>query len=162
MLFINNQCSERSQWDNKTFTFCQNGKCCSTGSLLAKKENGYYRNGYCYQNKYTAGELGECGKFDFDLDSVHGNVTYHDLSSAIDVWKPEDIELFLGKGPLGKGHSGTQGYQNWIRCSFDGRIDSNDRDEPSFMDFNCKPIKCLFSDCEGKVSFVLGIKVIKN
>ena len=139
--------SEPSQWDNKTFTFCQNGKCCSTGSLLAKNESGY-----SYRNNYTAGELGECGKFDFELDSVQGNVTFHDLSSATDVWKPDDIELFLGPGP-----SGIPGYHNWIRCSFDERIDSNDRNEPSFMNFHCKPIKCAFSDCDGKVSFVLGI-----
>ena len=159
-MFVDNQWSSDDsipRWDNKTFTFCQNGKCCSTGSLLAKKGNDH-----SYRNNYTAGELGECGKFDFDLDSVQGNVTFHDLSSAIDVWKPEDIELFLGKGPLGNGTSGIPGYHNWIRCSFDERIDSNDRNEPSFMDFHCKPIKCAFSDCEGKVSFVLVIKVIEN
>ena len=138
ILFVNNQWSERSRWDNKTFTFCQNGKCCSTGSLLVKKDH--------YKNNYTAGELGECGKFDFDLDSMQGNVTFHDLSSAIDVWNPDVIELFLGPRP-----SGIPGYHNWIRCSFDGRIDSNDRNEPSFMEFNCEPIKCAFSDCEGKV-----------
>ena len=149
ILLINHLCSEPSQWDIKTFTFCQNGKCCSTGSLVAKN-----KSGYCYRNNYPTGELGECGKFEFA--SMQGNVTFYDLSSAIDVWKPKDIELFLGKGPFGNGTSGIPGYHNWIKCSFDERIDSNDRNEPSSMDFNCEPKKCLFWDCDGKVSFVLG------
>ena len=85
---MNTECSRHSQsgnGGNKTFTFCQNGKCCSTGSLPAKKENCNINT----SNNYKAGELGECGNFDFEWSlnlSVEGNLTYLDLSNG---WVPQ-------------------------------------------------------------------------
>ena len=150
---MNYECSTHSQSGsegNKTFTFCQNGKCCSTGSLPAKKEKyNKYNNWYCRENKFKANELGECGKFDFDFDSLEGNLTY---SSAVDGWNPYGLELIIGNGT-----QILEGYYNIFRCFFEKRIDGNNRNEPSSLDFHCKPRKCLFPDCEGKVSFVLKV-----
>ena len=140
----------------KTFKFCQNGNCCSTGVLSfsesrehlspwVKYSNSSQEKLKCKENNYTeAYQLGECGKFNFDLDSVenvklphytlHGNfdgeqfnVTFVDsmMKMAKDAWTPEWVKLVLGNRAV-------------IKCSFEGR-------------FDCKP--------EGKVSFVLGIKV---
>ena len=141
------ECSKHSQSGNegiKTLTFCQNGKCCSTGSLTRKEKKKYW---YCRVNNYKADELGECGKFDFDFDNVEGNLTY---SSAVDVFwlNPYGLELMVGNGTRI-----LEGYYNIIKCSFEKRIDGNDRNEPSSLNFHCEPRKCLFPDCEGKVSF---------
>ena len=150
---MNPQCSENKV--NKTITFCQNGKCCSTGSLPtslpAKKENCNINT----SNNYKAGELGECGNFDFEWSlnlSVEGNLTYQDLSGG---WMPQYIELL----PTGNGTRIPKGYHYIIRCSLERRIDGNDRNEPTFISFHCEPKKRSFSDCGGKVSFVLCIKV---
>ena len=148
------ECSKHSQSGNegiKTLTFCQNGKCCSTGSLKKKEKKKYW---YCRVNNYKADELGECGKFDFGFDSVEGNITY---SSAIDGWTPSELEFNVGNGTRI-----LEGYHNSIKCSFEKRIVGNDRNAPSSLDFHCKPRKCGFSDCEGKVSFLLGIKVLRT
>ena len=151
---MNPQCSENKV--DKTITFCQNGKCCSTGSLPtrlpAKKENCNINT----SNNYTADELGECGKFDFELfDSVEGNLTYHDLS---DGWVPKYIDI----GAVENGIRIRKGYHNIIRCSLEGRIDGNDRNEPTVISFHCEPKKRSFSDCGGKFSFVLCIKIKKK
>ena len=114
---MNSEWSKHSQSGNdgnKTFTFCQNGKCCSTGSLPTKKEE-MYHDWYCRRNKYKANELGECSKFDFEFDSVEGNLTY---SSAVDGWNPYEIELFIGNGT-----QILEGYYNIIKCSFEKRKD---------------------------------------
>ena len=148
---MNPQCSE-NEFD-KTITFCQNGKCCSTGSLPprvpAKEENCNINT----SNNYTADELGECENFDFEYEGVEGNLTYHDLS---DGWVPQYIDMGIGNGTRIK-----PGYTNIIRCSLEERIDSNDRNEPTFIDFHCKLKERSFSDCGGKVSFVLCTKVKK-
>ena len=86
---------------------------------------------------------------EFDFDNVEGNVTYF---SAIDGWTPSEIELYIGNGTRI-----LEGYHNIFRCSFEKRIDVNNRNEPSSLDFHCKPRKCLFPDCEGKVAFVLKV-----
>ena len=154
---MNTECSRHSQsgnGGNKTFTFCQNGKCCSTGSLPAKKEEFFASYFYCRENKFKANELGHCGKFEFDFDNVEGNVTYF---SAIDGWTPSEIELYIGNGTRI-----LEGYHNIFRCSFEKRIDVNNRNEPSSLDFHCKPRKCLFPDCEGKVSFSNFINMDKE
>ena len=148
------ECSKHSQSGNegnKTLIFCQNGKCCTTGSLRKKEEKSYF---YCIENNYKADELGECGKFDFSFDSVEGNITY---SSAKDGWTPSELEFALGNGTRI-----LEGYHNSIKCSFEKSIDVNERKGPSSLDFHCKPRKCGFSDCEGKVSFLLGIKDLKT
>ena len=153
---MNSECTKHSRSGdegNKTFTFCQNGKCCSTGSLPTKKEE-MYHDWYCRRNKYKANELGECSKFDFQFNFVEGNLTY---SSAVDGWNPYEIELFIGNGT-----QILEGYYNIIKCSFEKRIDGNNRNEPLSLDFHCKPRKCLFRNCEGKVSFVLGIIFLKK
>ena len=140
----------------KSFKFCQNGNCCSTGVLsfteshelvptyvqFSDREQEKLR---CKQNNYTeAYELGECGKFNFDLDSVesivmthitlhavahsgslfHGeqfNVSFVDsmIEIALDVWTPEWVKLVLGNRVV-------------VKCSFKGGMD-------------CKP--------EGKILF---------
>ena len=122
--------------DKKTFTFCQNERCCSTGGLPAQDER-------CKQNNYQAYELGECGKYHFDFESVQGNVTYHDLASATDGWTPDWVKLVLGNGAV-------------IKCSFLESLGGfmpdlageELGDEPRFMNFQCEP--------EGNVSFILG------
>ena len=131
VLQIKTDCSRFSQSkDKKIFTFCQNGKCCSTGALPAQNQR-------CKQNIYGFGtkyNLGECSKFDFHFDSVDGNVTYYDLASARDGWTPKWVKLILGNAP-----------SSVIKCSFDGRMDGNDRIEPTFINFHCEP--------EGRISF---------
>ena len=107
---------------------------------------------YCRRNNYKADELGECGKFDFGFDNVEGNITY---SSAIDGWTPSELEFALGN--LGNDTRILEGYHNSIKCSFEKIIIGNDRNAPFSLDFHCKPRKCLFPDCEGKVSFVLKV-----
>ena len=63
----------------KSFKFCQNGKCCSTGVLsftesrelvptFVQFSDREQEKLICKQNNYTeASDLGECGKFNFDL-----------------------------------------------------------------------------------------------
>ena len=106
--------------DKKTFTFCQNGRCCSTGGLPAQDER-------CKQNNYQAYELGDCGKFHFDFESVEGNVTYHDIASAKDGWTPEWIKLVLGNGAVIKcpGYWAL-GSWNWVYfgCTPEGPVSS--------------------------------------
>ena len=86
---IKTNCSQNSQSkDKKTFTFCQSGRCCSTGGLPAQNQR-------CKQNNYKAHELGECGKSHFDFRIVQGNVTWHDVASATDDWTPEWVKLVL-------------------------------------------------------------------
>ena len=134
MLQIKTSCSRYSpSKDKKTFTFCQNEKCCSTGPLPAQDTK-------CKQNNYGFGtkyKLGECSKFPFDFDNVEGNVTYHDLASATDSWRPEWVKLVLGNATARK--SGLSINEAVIKCSFDGKIVGNDRNKPTFMNFHCKP-----------------------
>ena len=122
--------------DKKTFTFCQKGRCCSTGALPAQDER-------CKQNNYHPRALGGCSRFHFDFESVQGNVTYYDPASATDGWTPDSVKLVLGNG-------------NVIKCSFYeslGGIRTHLTgewlgDEPTSMNFQCEP--------EGNVSFILG------
>ena len=122
--------------DKKTFTFCQNGRCCSTGGLPAQDER-------CKQNNYQAYKLGDCGKFHFDLESVQGNVTYHDIASATDGWTPDWVKLVLGNGDVIK----CSGYWSLgvFKPHFSGEWLG---DEPTLIDFRCQP--------EGNVSFILS------
>ena len=87
VLQIKTNCAQYSQSkDEKTFTFCQNGKCCSTGALPPQEcENDDYGFGTDYK-------LGKCSKFDFRFENVEGNVTYHNLTSATDDWRPQWID----------------------------------------------------------------------
>ena len=55
--------------DEISFTFCQNGQCCSTGGLQGKQKR-------CRQNNYQGRELRECGQFGFVSTQVQGNTTY--------------------------------------------------------------------------------------
>ena len=73
----------------KTFKFCQSGSCCSTGVLkfsesrehlspLFKYSNSEQEKLRCKQNNYTkAFELGDCGKFNFDLNRVESIIMTH-------------------------------------------------------------------------------------
>ena len=120
VLQIKTNCARYSQSkDEKTFTFCQKGRCCSTGGLLAQNQR-------CKQNIELASELGECSKSHFDFENVQGNVTWHDEASATEVWTPEWVKLVLRNGSV-------------IKCSFDGSLE----DKPSIffkvMHFLCKP-----------------------
>ena len=135
----------------KSFKFCQNGNCCSTGVLSFTESNELVPTYVqfsdreqeklrCKQNNYTdASDLGECGKFNFDLNSVenvklphytlHGNLDGEQfnvsfvnsmMKMAANSWTPEWVKLVLGNRVV-------------IKCSF----------ESSGID--CKP--------EGKISF---------
>ena len=53
-------------------------------------------------------------------------MTYAHLLSATDGWKGEWVKLVLKDGAV-------------IKCTLDGKIDGNDQDEPTFLDFVCKP-----------------------
>ena len=141
VLQIKTDCSRFSQSkDKKIFTFCQNGKCCSTGALPAQNQR-------CKQNTYGFGtkyNLGECSKFDFHFDSVEGNVTYHDIASAKDGWTPDWIHLVLGNGAVIKcdGYWALGGWKPHLSGAMLG-------DGPQFVNFHCMP--------EGDVSsLILG------
>ena len=117
---IKTGCSLKSHSKDKiTFSFCQKGRCCSTGVLPAQDQR-------CKQNNYNASELGECGKSHFDYGIVQGNVTWHDLASATDVWTPEWVKLVLGNGAV-------------IKCSFGGSLGYRYSHFSKFMVFLCKP-----------------------
>ena len=167
------------EWDpgmTKSFEFCQNSQddltppnCCFTGFLSGHKQR-------CKEIQYEAHELGSCGKFKFDFDSVesikmlhitlHGHVgAYHSayryvekgrpefkkegqrefnasyaermLKVARDAWTPEWVKLVLGNVRSQKSKLNISGAV--IKCSLDGRIDGNDKNEPTFMNFHCKP-----------------------
>ena len=119
----------------KSFRFCHSnfGACCKTGALPVQNQR-------CKQTNYQAYELGNCGKFDFDLNTLSmGDITLHgpnagagvmgelsfnhNLTSLKDAWTPEWVKLVLRNGDV-------------IKCSFNDTM-------------VCKP--------EGKISFVLGI-----
>ena len=139
LLQIKTNCSQHSQSkDEKTFTFCQYGNCCSTGALPAQDQKCKI-NDYGFRSKY---KLGACSKFDFKFDNVEGNVTYHDLASATDGWTPEWVKLVLGNATSGKSGLSINGAV--IKCSLDGKIDGNHKTIPDFMNFHCKPEGKLF------------------
>ena len=121
--------------DEKTFTFCQNGRCCSTGGLPAQDKR-------CKQNNYQAYELGDCGKFHFDFEPVQGNVTYHDIESAKDGWTPEWIKLVLENGAVIK----CPGY--WALGSW------------NFVYFGCTPEGGVSSLIYGKHIDILIIMLL--
>ena len=129
--------------DKKTFTFCQNGRCCSTGGLSAQDER-------CKLYNYQASELGDCDKFHFDFESVEGNVTYHDIASAKDGWTPDWINLVLGNGAVIKcdGYWALGGWKPHLSGAMLG-------DGPQFVNFHCMP--------EGDVSsLILGKYIFDN
>ena len=131
MLQIKTSCSRYSpSKDKKTFTFCQNEKCCSTGPLPAQDKK-------CKQNNYGFGtkyKLGECSKFDLRFDKVAGTVAYHDLVPAAEGWTPEWLELNLGEAPFPR--LSINGAV--IKCFLDGKFNSNSSDHKA-ESFDCKP-----------------------
>ena len=138
VLQIKTDCSGKTQSEGtKTFTFCQNENCCSTGGLPPQDQSGCKQNNYGLGTKY---KLGECSKFNFDFDSVEGNVSYH-FPSVSYRWrtgvKPEWVKLVLVNTTSQK--SGLSINEAVIKCSFDGKIVGNDRNKPTFMNFHCKP-----------------------
>ena len=143
-LHIKTNCSgylKLDDWpDYRTFTFCQNKNCCSTGALPAPDQR-WFQDHNCFVHKYKY-KLGDCSKFNFDFDSVKGNVTYH-FRKVEHGWrlatKPEWVKLVLGNAT--KSGLGTNGTV--IKCSFDRRIVVTKGNKPTSMNFDCKP--------EGKV-----------
>ena len=103
--------------DEKVFTFCQNGQCCSTSPLLFLNEN-------CKEkNYYETTEIGECAKFKFAFDNIEGNVTYLGFPSHMDV------KL-----------SFKDGSRYDMVCSlFDSKkLEGNVTNGPKFLNFSCK------------------------
>ena len=139
-LHIKTNCSGYSQSEeypnSRKFTFCQNDKCCSTGHLPAPDQS-WFQNHNCFVHKYKY-KLGDCSKFNFDFDSVEGNVTYgfqyvsfHRYRTGI---KPEWVKLVLGNSTK----SGSSVNGAVIKCSFEGKMEGS-TDKPPFMNFHCKP-----------------------
>ena len=74
---------------DKSFKFCQNGNCCSTGILSFREDKHYFHNGAfnyesdqekrrCKEHNFTKTyELGECGNFNFDFNSVENVIMTH-------------------------------------------------------------------------------------
>ena len=115
-LKIKTTCDEGSKSrDKNVFTFCQDGQCCSTSPLLFHDEN-------CKEELlYQESEIGECAQFKFDFyNEIEGNVTYTDL--------PPEMDISL----LFKDDSITE-------CTIvnDNKLDVNEANEPTFLDFSC-------------------------
>ena len=115
---IKTSCAPNSQSEDQiSFTFCQKGKCCSTGKIPPQKKE-------CKINEYQAQHIGKCAQFEFISERFQGSVTYSD-QSARDGWNPEWVKLFL--------KNGTE-----FTCSLDGWIDGGGIGTPT-LDFYCYP-----------------------
>ena len=115
---IKTSCAPNSQSEDQIkFTFCQKGKCCSTGKIPPQNEK-------CKINEYQAQHIGDCENFKFNSERIQGFVTYSN-QSARDDWNPEWVKLFLKNGIE-------------FKCSLDGWIDSVDIGINT-LDFNCYP-----------------------
>ena len=120
VLQIKTSCEKSaSTKDELLFVFCQNGKCCSTGSIPAQKKK-------CKTNKYIFDNFVDCAEYKFTSNLIKGNVTYADLASARDRWIPEWVKMSLNDGSV-------------VKCLLNGRIDGNDDTDPTFLDFECTP-----------------------
>ena len=89
-LKIKTTCDGRTKSrDKKVFTFCQDGRCCSTSPLPIQNEN-------CNEEHFYQGtEIGECTQFKFGFfNKIEGNVTYEDLPPEV------DIQLFFKDGSV--------------------------------------------------------------
>ena len=118
---IKTSCGPSSQSEDQiSFTFCQKGKCCTTGKLPPQNEK-------CKVNEYQDQKIGECAQFEFTSEPFVGNVTYSN-QSATDGWNPEWVKLFQKNGTK-------------FTCSLDGRIDGNDGVGIGIpkLDFYCYP-----------------------
>ena len=140
----------------KSFKFCQNGNCCSTGVLsfaesrefvpsLVQISTGEQEKLRCKQNNYTeAYELGECGKFDFDFKRIKGGfVTLNGPDSGFKSLFYRDGYEFINLRSVQDAWAPewvrlVLGNGEVLKCSFDEKM-------------VCKP--------EGKISFVLGILI---
>ena len=121
-LQIKTSCENNSESKEEiVFAFCQNGKCCSTGSIPAQNANCKIN----YYNNYN--RIGDCVDSNFVYDSIKGNVTYSDLESTNNTWKPEWVKLLFNNS------------DTIIKCYLNERMDNGDPTEPTFLDFECKP-----------------------
>ena len=108
-------CSCLGTNDDLTFTFCQNGQCCNTKSL-----NGIGANCSIIDNFYGFDKLGDCANFEFNNESITGNVTL----SGNDGWRGEWIRLVIN-GTIQK------------ECSILTYLDGNHPDYFSSTNFVC-------------------------
>merc|ERR1719219_1997622 len=110
--------------DELIFTFCQNGQCCSTDPLGLPKGNANCK----HPDVYLGEELGDCAKFDFSFETIHGNVTFADKTALVhDGWNGQWFKLIFED-------EGT------IKCNKLPLIGFSDRpDVKDYFEFNCSP-----------------------
>ena len=112
-----------------SFTFCNSGKCCSTGRLwLINGRQG--SNGYPVDcntpDLFKSQSIGDCEDFEFKSGSmITGNVTL----SNTDGFRGEWIKVRSSNG-------------SFLHCTIDGWIDGDDNipnesNVPKYRDFSC-------------------------
>ena len=110
--------------DELIFTFCQNGTCCSTNPLGLPKGNAECKD----PDFYFRHQLGDCAKFDFSFEAIHGNVTYADKIALIhDGWRGQWFKLIFED-------EGTITCDGFPKIGFPDRPDLQD-----YFEFNCSP-----------------------
>ena len=159
------------EWDpgmTKSFEFCQNSQddltppnCCFTGFLSGHKQR-------CKEIQYETHEIGACGNFNFDFDSVESikmlRITLHGHEEAY-----RHSRKYVEKGRPGFVKEG----QREFNASYAERMLKVARDAwtPEWVKLvlgNGALIKCTFEfdypyliECnpEGKISFLIGILI---
>ena len=126
-LKIKTQCISGGQAgtaDELIFTFCQNGQCCSTDPLGLPNGNAECKN----LDFYSRDELGDCAKFEFAFETIHGNVTFADKNALVhDGWNGQWFKLIFED-------EGTITCKKLPQIGFQNRPDLKD-----YFEFNCSP-----------------------
>ena len=120
--------------DKLNFTFCNFGKCCSTGEITLKNgkqgSKGYpvdcnTPDVFATSSKY----IGDCEGFEFKSGSmITGNVTL----SNVDGFRGEWVKVRSSDG-------------SFVHCTINGWIDGdnsipNESNVPKYLEFNCSSL----------------------
>ena len=117
--------------DDLSFTFCNSGKCCSTGGIQLIN-GGTESNDYAVDcntpDIFRNSQIGDCKDFEFGSESIiTGEVSFP--SRNLDGFRGEWVKIRSSDG-------------SFLQCTIDGWIDGNDNipnesNLPKYRDFTC-------------------------
>ena len=119
--------------DKLNFTFCNFGKCCSTGGLRLINGKQSSKDSFpvdCHTpDVFGSGEIGDCKDFEFKSGSmITGNVNL----SNVDGFRGEWVKIRSSDG-------------SFLHCTIDGWIDGdnnipNESNVSKYLEFNCSSL----------------------
>ena len=119
--------------DKLNFTFCNSGKCCSTGEIAltnGKQGSKGYPVDCNIPDLFISQDIGDCEDFEFKSGSiVTGNVN---LSNKTDGFRGEWVKIRSSNG-------------SFLHCTIDGWIDGdnsipNEINVPKNRNFSCRSL----------------------